>query len=111
MNGNDGFNKRSSNMVGSFDPSVLSKVTQILQDKYSLSAQMSRTMYELIFEDEDVSEAIAHQDPDEAYARQQLAIDKKRYRQRIGQNKETKKPKAFSLATALELEMEMEFEF
>ncbi|RCW29662.1 strawberry notch-like NTP hydrolase domain-containing protein [Marinilabilia salmonicolor] len=111
MNGNDGFNKRSSNMVGNFDPSLLSKVTQILQDKYSLSAQMSRTMYELIFEDEDVSEVIAHKDPDEAYARHQLAIDKKRYKQRIGQNKANTKQKVISLATALELEMEMEFEF
>jgi len=113
--GGDGFNKVSSNMVAYFMPDSLDRLIHILQDKFSMSVEMPRTMFELIFEDEDTKEAMDVTDPDELWAREQYEKDKKRYYERVGRKSPTPSKKsegvALSLAMALQLEMEMEFEF
>jgi hypothetical protein len=114
-NGQDGFNKVSSNMVAYFDVDKIDRLVLILQDKFSMSVEMPRTMYELIFEDEDARRAMDIIDPDEQWARQEYEKDKKRYYARLGNRSQGASKKgedvALAMALALQLEMEMEFEF
>jgi hypothetical protein len=111
--GTDGFNKISGNMVAYFDPSDIGPLVRILQDKFTISVEMPRTMFESIFGDEISNKAIDVMGEDEKWAREQYRKDKEGYPHRIGKKATPAKKggSALALAMALQLEMEMEFEF
>jgi phenylpyruvate tautomerase PptA (4-oxalocrotonate tautomerase family) len=111
--GTDGFNKVSGNMVAYFDQSDIERLVKVMQEKYTISVEMPRTMFEMIFGDDVSNRAIDTSTPEDKWAREQLRKDKASYGDRIGRKQTPKKSTgiALALAIAIEIELEMEFEF
>ncbi|MDA3910966.1 MAG: strawberry notch family protein [Bacteroidales bacterium] len=83
IDSDDGFNMQSGNMVGSIVWGNIETLINILQQKYSLSVKIPRTIFDMYFEKDTQSDNVNQIDKAEKRAMEMYEADKKKFPARV----------------------------